>query len=77
MNAGQQSHEVPHLLNFNMVEPGQHTPGGTLHVLHGDEMGLREISLLLSFNPPGGGPTLHTHSYVELFVPQQVVGSTR
>ncbi len=44
-------------------------------MLHGDELGLGDLSLLFSYNPPDGGPRVHRHSYIEIFVIQQGSGT--
>lgn len=76
-SGGGYSTAIPRLVNFATVRPTEHTPGGTLHVLHGDEQGLGAVSLLLSWNPPNGGPPVHTHPYVEIFVVQEGRGVYR
>jgi mannose-6-phosphate isomerase-like protein (cupin superfamily) len=45
----------------------QHTPAGSLRIIHGDEHGLGAISLLLSENPPGGGAPQHRHAVTEVY----------
>jgi quercetin dioxygenase-like cupin family protein len=46
----------------------QHTPGGFVRFLHGDEQGFGGISFIVSDNPPGGGAIAHRHPDKELFV---------
>jgi mannose-6-phosphate isomerase-like protein (cupin superfamily) len=49
------------------LSAGQHTPGGSLRIIHGDEHGLGPISVLLSENPPGGGAPEHRHAVTEIY----------
>jgi mannose-6-phosphate isomerase-like protein (cupin superfamily) len=38
------------------------------HELIGDDQGGTDVSLILVEAPPGGGPSLHSHPYDEIFV---------
>jgi quercetin dioxygenase-like cupin family protein len=46
----------------------EHTPGGLIRFLHGDEHGFGGISFIVSDNPPGGGAREHRHPHREVFV---------
>jgi mannose-6-phosphate isomerase-like protein (cupin superfamily) len=42
--------------------------GGAFRLVRGDQLGLGEISIGLSDNPPGAGGLMHRHSCGEVFV---------
>ena len=63
-----------------MAEPGQplikasevpffeHTPGGSVRFVHGDEHDLGAVTVAISNNPPGGGALEPRHPCGEVFV---------
>jgi hypothetical protein len=54
----------------------QHTPGGFVRFLHGDEQGFGGISFIVSDNPPGGGAIEHRHPDREVLCCTRVAAST-
>lgn len=46
----------------------EHTPGGSVRIVQGDEHDLGGVSVAISDNPPGGGAPEHRHSCGEVFV---------
>lgn len=58
---------MPHII----VAKDELPHGETAHRFEGYRYGDAEVSFFLSDTPPGRGPSLHTHPYVEVFVVQE------
>jgi quercetin dioxygenase-like cupin family protein len=56
------------LIKASDVTSFEHTPGGSVRFLHGNEHGVGAVSVALSDNPPGGGAPEHRHPCGEVFV---------
>ena len=56
------------LIKASDISAFEHTPGGSVRFVHGDEHGLGAISVAMSDNPPGGGAIEHRHPCGEAFV---------
>lgn len=50
-------------------------PGGATRLFEGERYGFTPLSLFLTDVPTGGGASLHTHPYAEVFIVQE--GSAR
>ena len=56
------------LIRASDVQSFEHTPGGSVRFVHGDEHGLGSVTVAISNNPPGGGAPEHRHPCGEVFV---------
>lgn len=54
-----------------MIEGDRLPHGGTAHSFEGYRYGDANVSFFLTDGPPGTGPALHKHPYVEVFVIQE------
>ncbi len=56
------------LIKASDVRSREHTPGGSVRFVHGDEHDLGNITVAISNNPPGGGAPDHRHPCGEVFI---------
>jgi quercetin dioxygenase-like cupin family protein len=56
------------LIKASDVPSFEHTPGGSVRFVHGDEHDLGTMTVAISNNPPGGGAPEHRHPCGEVFV---------
>ncbi len=56
------------LIKSAEVRSFEHTPGGSVQFVHGDEHGLGPVTVAISASPPGGGAPEHRHPCGEVFV---------
>jgi quercetin dioxygenase-like cupin family protein len=56
------------LIKASDVPSLEHTPGGSVRFVNGDEHDLGTVSVAISNNPPGGGAREHRHPCGEVFV---------